>query len=196
MTKTDSKGTSMNSIATLGLLLSVTLLVACQDKVAQTNPETQKPALAQTSTDYPGKPTAPVRIGYQLSKNIQLGLPLVVSLSITPLVNAQHISLHYQIEGAMTSGDPQTQFDFGNTPAGTTLQQDINVIPQAEGSHRIIVTVRIEADGGHSGSRSMSIPIVLGNPAQTTLKPQGTTSTDPQGKPIIVMPAQEEVIKH
>ena len=186
----------MNYIATLGLLLSVTLLVACQDKVAQTTPDTHKPSLAQTRTDYPGKPTAPVRIDYQLSKNIQLGLPVVVSLRITPLVDAQRISLNYQVEGALTSGDPQTQFEFGSTPAGTTLQQDINLIPQAEGRHRVIVTVSIDSDGGRSGSRSMSIPIVLGNPPQTTLKPQGTTNTDQQGKPIIVTPAQEEIIKH
>lgn len=186
----------MNYIITLGLLLGVSLLVACQDKVAQTTSDTHKPSLAQTRTDYPGKPTAPMRIDYKLSKNIQLGLPVVVSLSITPLVDAQHISLNYQIEGALTSGDPQTQFDFGSTPAGTTLQQDINVIPQAEGRHRVIVTIRIDSDGGRSSSRSMSIPIALGSPPQTTLKPKGTTSADQQGKPIIVTPAQEEIIKH
>lgn len=187
----------MKYFVTLSLLSCLTLLAACQDKVAQTMPRPNKQAaLAANTTTYPGKPTAPVRISYQLSKDIQLGMPVIVTLSITPMVDARQLSLHYRLEGSLTSGDPQTQFDFGSTPAGTTLQQNITVIPQAEGRHRIIVSIRIDNQAGHTGSRSMSIPIVVGNPPQTTLKPQGTSTTDTQGKPIIVTPAQEEIIQH
>jgi hypothetical protein len=196
MTRTDFKGITIKYFITLSLLCSFIVLASCKEKVAQTASTSYKQQTTANTSAYPGKPLAPVRISYQLSKDIQLGVPLVVTLSITPMVDAQHLSLHYKTEGALTSGDPQPQFDFGVTPAGTVLQQNITVIPQAEGQHRVIVSVRIDSQVGHAGSRSMSIPIVVGNPPQTTLKPQGTMATDPQGRPIIVTPAQQEIIKH
>lgn len=185
----------MKHIITLTLL--ATTLVACQDKVAHNaTPHAEDKAAAQ-QTGYPGKPTAPVQISYQLDKNIQLGIPLTITLKITPTVVAQQITVHYTTEGALTSGDPQPHFQFGNTAAGATIEQTITVIPQAEGRHRVIVSVNIQSDHGRSGSRSMSIPVVLGNVPQGNLKPQGATvTTDPQGKQVIVTPAQEEIIKH
>lgn len=176
-------------------LSSLILLSACQEKATHSGVANPMP-MQNAKAAYPGKPTAPVRINYQLSKTIQPGLPVVVSISITPLVDAQQLSLHYTMEGALTSGDPQPQFNFGPTTANTTLQQDITVIPQAEGSYRIIVSVSIDNPQGHTGSRSMSIPIVVGNPSPTTLKPQGTMDKDAHGKPIIVTPAKEDIIKH
>jgi hypothetical protein len=189
-------GKMMKQLFILSLLSSLIALSACQDKVAQT-----AAASAQTQKDphtsaYPGKPTAPIRIEYQLGKDIQPGVPLVISISLTPLVDAQQLSLQYTLEGALNSGDPQTQFTFGPTPAGSQVQQNITVIPQTEGRFRVILTAHIDNPSGHGGSRSMSIPIVVGNPPARTLKPAGTQATDPQGNPIIVTPAQEEIIHH
>jgi len=187
----------MKYIFVSSLLVSLFALGACQEKPAQTQTASNQTAQsAKQATASPGKPRAPVRIEYQLSKDIQLGMPVVIHLSITPLIDAQQINLHYHTQGDLTSGDPQPQFSFGPTGARTTVQQDITVIPQAEGRFRVILSVMIASQSGHAGSRSMSIPIVVGNPPPTTLKPQGTMSTDSQGKPIIVTPAQEEIIKH
>ncbi len=191
------KGVFMNHFVMISLLSSLTALSGCHEKPIH-NATTQSTSVqvASQHTAAPGKPRAPVRIEYQLSKDIQLGIPVIIHLSITPLVDAQQINLHYRTEGDLTSGDPQSQFSFGPTPARTTVQQDITVIAQAEGRFRVILSVTIASHSGHAGSRSMSIPIVVGNPPPTTLKPQGTMSTDPQGNPVIVTPAQEEIIKH
>ena len=184
----------MKHIITLSLL--ATTLVACQDKVVQnTAPQTNDKAAVQQSA-YPGKPTAPVQISYQLEKDIQVGMPFTITLTITPMVAAQQISVSYSMEGALSSGDPQPRFQFSHTAAGTPLEQKITVIPQAEGHHRVIVSVNIQSDHGRSGSRSMSIPVVLGNVPQGKPKPQGTVTTDQEGKQVIVTPAQEEIIKH
>lgn len=183
----------MKHIITLTLLAST--LVACQDKVAQTTPAASDKAAVQQPT-YPGKPVAPVQISYMLEKNIQLGVPVKITLMITPMVAAQQLSVSYTTEGALTSGDPQPHFEFSNTAAGVAISQVITVIPQAEGNHRVIVSVNVQAEQGRSGSRSMSIPVVLGNVPQGNLKPQGKVTTDQQGKQVIVTPAQEEIIKH
>jgi hypothetical protein len=182
---------------TITLLISMMILVGCQDKVTQQATTVNKSSREHTQTAYPGKPTAPVQIEYQLDKAIQLGVPLMITLDITPTVAARQLTLSYATRGALTAGDAQTRFDLGSAAAGTHLQQTITVTPQAEGRHRVIVTVTIASTGGHSGSRSMSIPIVLGNVPPGDLKPQGVNmDSDAQGKPIIVSPAQEEVIKH
>lgn len=187
----------MNYILMICLLCSLFILDACHEQAAQPDTEASKSTQAphQINTSQ-GKPRAPVRIDYQISNNIQLGIPVVITLRITPQVDAQHITLRYRTEGSLDSGDPQPEFSFGPTPEGTTVQQDISVISQTEGRFRVIVSVTVASQSGRSGSRSMSIPVVVGNPPPASLKPQGTKSTDPQGKAIIVTPAQEEIIKH
>lgn len=187
----------MNHFLMASLICSIFALSACHSKQAQNDTVSPKPSeTASHGIVSPGKPRAPVRIEYQVSKDLQPGLPVVISLSITPLVDAQHITLHYRTEGDLNSGDPQPQFSFGPTQARTTVQQAITVIPQAEGRYRVIVSVTIASQSGQAGSRSISIPIVVGNPPPASLKPQGTMGTDSQGKPIIVTPAQEQIIKH
>lgn len=191
------EGNIMIRILRVGMLCSLVTLPACQEKLAQG--DVAKPKAAQSTnqgTPSPGKPRAPVHVEYQVSKNIQPGIAVVIRLRITPLVDAQQINLHYRTEGALTSGDPQPQYSFGPTPARTTVQRDITVIPQAQGRYRVIVSIDIASQGGHAGNRSMSIPIVAGNPPPASVKPQGTKSTDSQGKPVIVTPAQEEIIRH
>jgi hypothetical protein len=185
---------TMKYFLILSLLGSLLTLSACQDKAAPSEAPLPKPA-GKTGNN-PGKPMAPVHITYRLSKDIQAGAPVVISLSLTPLVAAQQLSLRYTTEGALTTGDASPQFSFGATPAGTPLQQAIHVIPAADGRYRVIVAVTITSQTGQTSSRSLSIPIVVGQPRQTTLKPQGTVNTDAQGRPIIVLPAQEEVIHH
>ena len=180
----------------IGLLACLMALSACQDKPAQTTSNANSAQTPVQGAAYQGKPVAPVNIEYQHAKDIQLGVPLVISISLTPMVDTQQLSLRYTLEGALDSGDPQQQFDFGPRHAGEHVQQNITVIPQAEGRFHVYVFADINNPTGHGGSRSMSIPIVVGNPPPTTLKPQGSMSTDPQGKPIIVTPAQEEIIKH
>ena len=180
----------------VGLLSSLFVLSACHDKPAQTASALKTKPTQQLSTAYPGKPEAPVRIDYQLAKDIQPGVPVDIVLSLTPAVDTQNMTLRYALDGALDSGDPQTEFGFGALHAGEQIQQHITVIPQAEGRFRVIVTVQIDNPSGHGGSRSISIPIVVGNPPAATLKPEGKQSTDTKGTPIIETPAKEEIIRH
>ncbi|MBI1423922.1 MAG: hypothetical protein GC149_10690 [Gammaproteobacteria bacterium] len=183
-------------LLSFGLLSSSIWLTACHDKPAQTASAPNTESMQQLSTAYPGKPEAPVRIEYQLAKDIQPGVPIDISLSLTPAVDTQSMTLRYALEGALESGDPQTEFAFGALHAGAQVQQHITVIPQAEGRFRVIVSVQIDNPTGHGGSRSISIPIVVGNPPAATLKPEGKPSTDTKGAPIIETPAKEEIIRH
>lgn len=185
----------MKYFLTFNLLCCLLTLGACHEKVAQGDAFAAKQT-SKTAANYSGKPMAPVHINYQLNKDIQAGSAIVISLSMTPLIAVQQLSLHYATEGTLTAGDTPSDFTFGPAAAGATLQQDIRVIPAADGRNRVIVSVQITSQTGNVSSRSLSIPIVVGNPAPTTLKPQGTLNTDSQGRPIIVMPAQEEVIRH
>jgi len=182
---------------TICFLAGLMTLVACHDKPMQ-KAATQDTSLTRPGQNgaSPGKPLPPIQVNYQVAKDIQVGIPFVISLSVTPMVDAQQIQLHYRTPTGIDSGDPQQSYTFGATPANTTLNQDITVIPQSEGRFRLIVSVMIASKYGHAGSRSMSIPIVVGNPPPAIAKPEGKINKDAQGHDIEVTPAQEEIIRH
>lgn len=178
-------------------LAGLLALSGCHDKpVQQTSAQDTKISRPGVNGASPGKPLPPIRIDYHVAKDIQPGIPFIISLSVTPMVDAQQVQLHYRTPAGLESGDPQTNFSFGPTPAGTTLHQDITVIAPSEGRFRVILSVVIASQRGHAGSHSMSIPFVVGNPPPLTLKPEGKIDKDAQGQAIEVTPAQEEVIKH
>jgi len=188
---------SHNYFIAFCLLTSLSILGGCHDRPAhnansQVTPITQ-PGQGAAS---PGKPQPPIRIEYQLSKDIQVGVPTVIHLSLTPMVDAKQVLLRYRAPTGIDSGDPQMTFTFGPTQAATPIQQDITVIPQSEGRFRIIISVMIASQHGGAGSRSMSIPLVVGNPPPVSLKPAGKISKDAQGQAIEVTPAQEQIIQH
>ena len=185
----------MNKIFALLSLSCLFTLAACQDKMSATAPGKQIQA-SSTEVATTGKPVAPVLIDYQLGKEIQPGVPLIISITLTPMVDTQQLGMAYTLEGALNSGDPQQQFELGPRRAGEHVQQNITVIPQAEGRFHVYISASIENPSGHGGSRSLGIPVVVGNPPPPTLKPQEGMSTDSHGSPIIETPAREEIIRH
>ena len=184
-------------LITICLLAGLMMLAACHDKPVQEQ-ATQTKAMTRPDQGMVslGKPMAPVRTEYKLTKDIQVGIPVVISLSISPTIDADQITLRYRTSDGLISGDSQQVFQFGSTSANTTLHQDITVIPQSEGRFRVILSVMIANPHGHAGSRSMRIPIVVGNPPPAITKPESKINKDTQGHDIEVTPAQEEIIRH
>jgi hypothetical protein len=144
-----------------------------------------------------GKPSAPIMASYQLVDVLQIGVPSTVRVDASPTIPAQRITLHYTLEGALESGDPQPHFEYGATDKGDSLSQNITIIPLGEGRHRVIVTIAITDNNGQTDSLSFAIPIVLGNYRQGYPLPnRATAGKDSEGNPIIVLPVQQEIIKH
>lgn len=182
---------------TICLVAGLMALAACHDKPTQQVAAQDVPRIHPGEQGAsPGKPLPPIMINYHVAKDIQVAIPFVISIDVTPMVDAQQILLRYRTTPGIDSSDPQQNFTFGATAANTTLHQDITVTAQSEGRYRVILTVIIASQHGHGGGRSISIPLVVGNPPAAVLKPEGKISKDVQGHEIEVTPAQEEIIRH
>ncbi|MBI3562902.1 MAG: hypothetical protein HY080_14425 [Gammaproteobacteria bacterium] len=140
-----------------------------------------------------GKPSAPIDITYQLSGTPAVSVPLKISINFKPLVPAHNLNVSYHMQGALTGLDPVSEVNIPDPATGKLLTQTVEVLPQAEGLHYVSVSATLEDANGQLQNKSIMIPVAVGEKAK--LNPEHPNKThiqqDPQGNPIIVLPAQE-----
>lgn len=173
-------------------LLSCTGLAGCNDKVADVN--VTPPASPQNKMlrDSPGKPVAPVALSYAYNSKLEAGLPVSITITLTPAVDADSLLMQYHTSELLIAGDNLQQFEFNNTPAGTPVTQTIQVIPQDDGSHAIQLSVTIISQAGRSGTRSFSIPVQVGKIHKKPALPEkATIKQDTRGERLLIQKGKE-----
>ncbi|MEX1032417.1 MAG: hypothetical protein WDZ30_03580 [Cellvibrionaceae bacterium] len=200
---------SANILAAGLLLLSVPVLVACQESEL-TNPRvdvasataTDNHDLAELPSAIRGKPSAPISVEYVIEGTPVAGQTVELELTFTNSHDGSSIYVSYR------SADADA-LSFVTTPAEKMPiimhkengrgkgKHRLRLVPRKEGRHYLNVLMELETEMGQL-VKSTSIPIdVASLGAQLQNKPDRQTpqrdvQVDSEGEAIISMPAREE----
>ena len=138
----------------------------------------------------PGKPTAPIRLDYELGAKPAVDQPLEIRLSIaTALPGELTLALATRAELALAENQ-EALLDFGTREAGPGPAEEltVTVIPKAEGRSFLLVTATV-AQPGNDATRLLAVPVQVGDVPRklapsTLLKGDGDEA-------VISMPADE-----
>jgi hypothetical protein len=182
----------MNQLFFSLLLLVALSLTGCDNSTMHMN-TTEKPQPQKNlERAYSGKPVAPIQLEHQILGDPQNGIPLTISLKITPAVAANRISINISTSPELYFVDGHSMPDFVNLAAGQTVTHIIEVVPQAESKHHLRVNVYVDSVSGRSGARSFSITFTTGKIAKETDLPNATSiQPAPNGEKLIIQKGAE-----
>jgi hypothetical protein len=187
----------MKQINLISLISFALALSACQrmNNVASetTAPKSNPAPVLSESPGSIGKPSAPVTLSYQLKNTPVLSEPLSIVISIKPLIATQSLTLNYTVTTGLTSLDSVTTTTFSAPTPGQDLTHGISILPQQEGLMYVNVFVTLHDASGINQTKALTIPISLGDKAKQkpTHPNKPYIQQDPQGNPIITLPAEE-----
>jgi hypothetical protein len=183
----------MNQIMISLCMTLVFSVTGCDKPNTAVNKQDISKSQKTISHAYSGKPSAPVQLDYQFNSQPQIGVPLTITLQITPGVNANAVRVDYQAADAqLTIMDNATTFEIYNLTAHQSVTRSIHVIPQAAGTHYLQLTVTIDSVTARSGARSFSIPIKAANiENQSDLPSAAKTQLAPSGENLIIQKGVE-----
>ncbi len=146
-------------------------------------------AAAATS---PGKPGAPVDIGYTVIGTPRAGQPVEVELTFTLKGTVDEMRLDYGTSEALTlDRDTPKSLALIAQKGGVPAVQRVRVQPQADGMHYLKVRV-VTVSNGNTRMRGVAIPISVGTyDERKHLKQNGTLVEGVGGERAIVMRAAE-----
>lgn len=173
------------------LLFLVMTLVACDNKGASSDTTLQVVDSKQSVT-YPGKPSAPIEMRYEIIDIPELGLPLSIQVTLIPGIDAENLRLTYSTSADLVAGDNLTEFNYPDVIAHQPVKQIISVIPQVDGLHYIYLIVKIDSTHARAGARSFAIAISLGDEKIKLKLPKNTkVEQTPAGERLIIKKAKE-----
>jgi hypothetical protein len=148
-------------------------------------------AVAAAGTS-PGKPGAPVDIGYTVIGTPRAGQPLEVELTFTVKGHVDEMRLDYGTsEGLALDRDTPKSLALIAQKGGVPVVQRVRVQPNADGLHYLKVRV-VTVSEGHTRMRGVAIPIGVGQyDVRKQLKQNGTLVEGVGGERAIVMRAAE-----
>jgi hypothetical protein len=171
-------------------LLVLALCMSGCDNTATFN--TQDKTKTNITRAYSGKPVAPVQLEYQVLGEPQSGVPLSISLTITPAVAANTVSINLYTSSELIIVDGTSILELNNLAAGQAVTRNIRVIPQADGRHHLRINTYIDSASGRSGTRSFSISFTAGNIDKATDLPNAATIQPvPNGENLIIQKGVE-----
>lgn len=140
----------------------------------------------------PGKPGAPVDIGYTVIGTPRAGQPIEVELTFTVKGKVDEMRLDYGTsEHLALDRDTPKNLALIAQKGGVPAVQRVRVQPQADGLHYLKVRVVTLSDG-HSRMRGVAIPISVGHyDVRKQLKQNGTLVEGVGGERAVVMRAIE-----
>jgi hypothetical protein len=140
----------------------------------------------------PGKPGAPVDIGYTVIGTPRVGAPLEVELTFTAKGRFDEMRLDYGTsQGLVLDRDAPRSLALIAQKGGVPAVQRVRVQPQADGLHYLKVRV-VTVNDGRSRMRGVAIPIGVGKyDARQQLKANGTLIDGIGGERAVVMRAVE-----
>ena len=139
-----------------------------------------------------GKQGAPVKIEATTVGAIDPGQPGEILVRLVPTASVDRLTLTLRAGAGLTlqSGDSKL---YSAPAAGVPLTHRATVMGAKEGHYRISAVVTTETAGASIG-RVLSIPVVVGNPAQVQKQRlKSKAPTDSTGERIKSLPAQEPV---
>ena len=181
------------------VLLMTAGIAACNDHareevVARPATEAQAdkpvPALEDTGTTSPGKPSAPISMDYEVMGNPVVGAPVAINIRISANEEYGPLEVRYSIADASA-----LEFQPGqvrNMRLGHTEmrnRQQLAVIPRREGRSFVNVSAEVQTPGGLM-IKSIAIPIQVGSAPDKPSLP-GELVEGPDGETVISMPAKE-----
>ena len=140
----------------------------------------------------PGKPGAPVDIGYTVIGTPRAGQPLEVELTFTVKGTIDEMRLDYGTSDKLSlDRDTPKSLALIAQKGGVPAVQRVIVQPQADGLHYLKVRVVTVSDG-HSRMRGVAIPISVGNyDVRKQMRQNGTLVEGVGGERAVVMRAVE-----
>ena len=146
------------------------------------------PAIGESSSQSPGKPSAPVSMQYEVVGNAIVGQPVLINVAIKS--NQGPVNVQYSItDGSAVVFQRDQVKSLEITEAKTGDVQQLSVIPQREGRVYVNVSAEVQTPAG-TMIRSMAIPIKVGSaPEQPDVN--GELKEGPDGETVISMPAQQ-----
>ena len=138
-----------------------------------------------------GKPAAPIQLDYHFDTQPQIGIPLTITLKITPGVEANSVRVDYHADAQLIIADNVPGFEIDNLPARQSVTKTIHVIPQVAGTYYLQLTVTINSVNARSGTRSFSIPIRAGNIEDSTSLPSAVEPQTPGQETLIIQKGAE-----
>ena len=166
-------------------------IVACGDESGgSASAPTAKPAGKVSPTTSPGKPTAPISIGYEVLGKPIVGLPVAVNVQVQGTRgDIGPVVVTYSIHDASALLFQEGQVERFEIPSlQEASQQQLAVVPQREGRLYINVSAEVQTPGG-SMIKSMAIPIQVGS-APVPAKTDGEVKEGPDGETVQSMPAE------
>ena len=137
-----------------------------------------------------GKPGAPVDLRFELAERPAVGVPLTISIELTPRAAIGRLQATVQgSEGIQLSGDVELETADQPTPDVAVVRK-FTVTPTREGVFYISV-IAYASEAGSSSSRSFAIPIVVGDGGAAAMAQKPATVIDSANERIERMPAQE-----
>ena len=140
----------------------------------------------------PGKPGAPVDIGYTVIGTPRAGQPIEVELTFTMKGTVDEMRLDYGTSEALTlDRDTPKSLALIAQKGGVPAVQRVRVQPQADGLHYLKVRV-VTVANGNTRMRGVAIPISVGKyDERAHLRQNGTLVEGVGGERAIVMRAAE-----
>ena len=140
----------------------------------------------------PGKPGAPVDIGYTVIGTPRAGQPIEVELTFTLKGTVDEMRLDYGTSERLTlDRDTPKSLALIAQKGGVPAVQRVRVQPQADGLHYLKVRV-VTVSNGNTRMRGVAIPISVGKyDERAHLKQNGTLVEGVGGERAIVMRAAE-----
>ncbi|HED33699.1 MAG TPA: hypothetical protein ENJ08_05695 [Gammaproteobacteria bacterium] len=183
------------NIKPLSLLLTLSLLVACNQQVANESAESGGATATEynMSSRFVGKPHAAVSMRFILNGPAELNQPLDISLTFTVERDTEMLEVEYRTNAGLQSTDASQQYQFTQLVKGTKQQINIGVVPQQSGLHHINVFATISVDGIRQ-TRPFAIPVSIEGSTQLQKTGQDESANGMLYLPeqnVISMPAAE-----
>lgn len=175
----------MKILSLIIYLFSLLLIAGCHSKTDVSKPQSD-------NISKPGS-LAPAQLSVEIVGKPMLGNPVTIHLRLRTHLKPTTVTTKYTMSSGLSSGDPQTEFTITNPAANQPLQQDIHVIPNAEGTHTVNIFAVMQLANGQELTEPASVQFSIGN---ITQKPHASPyqqhiHTDAEGRSTIELPAEE-----
>jgi hypothetical protein len=147
------------------------------------------PAVAASGTTSPGKPSAPIRMSYEILGNPVVGSPVAIEIDVSATGDQGPVLVEYSIADSSALVFQQGQVERLEFDKTSSDNMQIAVIPQREGRLYVNVSAEVQTAGG-TMIKSMAIPIQVGS-APEEQQNNGELVEGPDGETVISMPAKE-----
>lgn len=171
--------------------ITFSLCTGMSTPVEETNASAPAHKSHQSGSGYT-KPHAGIQLNYKRPKNLQVGENVDIDLGFKVSTQAEQLRVVVNsAEGLQLNSESLYEIDTSKTKKHKI---SLNVSALQEGRQRIDVSATI-VEAGKNQSRSFSIPVIVGDPANFKVGSESDTSTSgyriDKKHGVVSMPAQE-----